>query len=121
MSAAAVNHDSLRAAADWYVRLGDGQCTADDRAAWQVWYDQAVEHRDAWQRVQRNALRAGPRVGRVLLRVAGRDTKIRQQREDAFVSVELRMQFGMRTPARLRNALLQRLQCGGGHIVRHIR
>lgn len=53
MSAAAVTHDSLRAAADWYVRLGDGQCTADDHAAWQAWYDQAAEHRDAWQRVER--------------------------------------------------------------------
>lgn len=74
MSAAAVNHDSLRAAADWYVRLGDGQCTADDRAAWQVWYDQAVEHRDAWQRVERlkDLLGQAPQRGSAALERVGR-------------------------------------------------
>lgn len=53
MPAAAVRPDPLRAAADWYVRLGDGQPSPADQAAWQAWYDQAAEHRDAWQRVER--------------------------------------------------------------------
>lgn len=45
--------DHLEAAANWHVRLSAQTPSEAERHAWQSWYDQAAEHRAAWQRVER--------------------------------------------------------------------
>lgn len=59
MSADSVVHDVLaERAARWYARLGAPDCSDAERAAFESWLAQDAAHRDAWNTVERAALRA---------------------------------------------------------------
>ncbi len=53
MSDAAVTPKHLSEAADWHLRLSSAAASDADRQGWQRWYEDAAEHRQAWDRVER--------------------------------------------------------------------
>lgn len=43
------DYTTLQEAAEWFALLRSGAATAQDRAAWQAWFDTREECRDAWR------------------------------------------------------------------------
>ncbi|WP_454689911.1 FecR domain-containing protein [Achromobacter aloeverae] len=54
------DYESLKAAAEWYAALQDGDAGPRQRDAWQRWLDERPEHRQAWSHVEAVSRRFAP-------------------------------------------------------------